>query len=58
MRVIQLENFYRANFVSKQSGVSIKAEILKLQNGSKDMVCSAKSSSSLYGYTLKSVTYE
>jgi len=58
MRVIQLEQFYRANFTTKQNGLSIKAEVLKLQNGSKEMICGGKNSVTSYGHTLKNLTYE
>lgn len=58
-RTSQIESFYRANFGSKQNGPTIKSEILKLQNGSKEYLGSAGTTASVkYGATLKAMTYE
>ena len=53
IRQIQIENFHRAIFDKKSNGSFIKNEILKLQNGSRDIltVCGFNS-------CLKSMTYE
>ena len=53
IRQIQIENFHRAIFNKKSNGAFIKNEILKLQNGSRDIltVCGFNS-------CLKNMTYE
>jgi hypothetical protein len=53
IRQIQIENFHRALFNRKSNGAFIKNEILKLQNGSRDIL-------TVVGFNscLKNMTYE
>ena len=53
LRQIQIENFYRAMFSQGANGATIKTELLKLQNGSRDILTVASTNT-----CLKNMTYE